>query len=149
MSRRRGVVFVTLLALVGIGIRIGLSDAARWIWVERVYIRTRLGGDLDPEVLGWREFSRWGDRLELSYQVWSVDSGMQRLQGIGDYSTKALTAWDEDGRLYYQVEGSRWQYSAPWKWGMTDRTEPDAPWIREGITPEKWWDRLPDDAKAE
>ena len=61
------------------------------------------------------------------------------------------TCWNPDGTIEVQfnVKSRDRRESPPWLWGMTDQTEPTAPWIIEGLSFEEWWASIPEGMKRE
>ena len=137
MKRSQIILALILLSAGSLCTALWVNDGPLWWWVmtkagEYEYSRD---GHL---IRGQSVNMRFGDRRLLRCDEWYVENGFRRAEGwrsTGKYpgAPERQTQWDFDGRVVYQsrvdADGSNARReSSPWWWGVTDQTEPTAPW---------------------
>ncbi len=113
----------------------------QWATQEREYVRT---GPEDDPYLGYVTKRRWSDTgiPEGPLELWYAESGLPERRGAISSGIYYCTWWNPDGSMGAQIDGNIFREEPPWLWGVTDQTEPSAPWIKDGITAEEWWERV-------
>ena len=153
---RRAIIWGLLVVLVACTLWFG-PPIVCMVVTDAVYVRERKfhfpDGRVAPARVGWQVTAeRWG--LNFCFrdpqEEWYTSTGLlsKRYEPWSD----RVTHWDPDGKIYVQCFGVSFfdrHDSPPWLWGMTDQTEPTAPWIIEGISFEEWWASIPDGLKRE
>ena len=65
--------------------------------------------------------------------VWYVENGMKAWEVFHEHDRIVFsTNWDFHGRVTLQILHGTFRRTPPWLWGVTDQTEPTAPWWEEG-----------------
>ena len=128
MNRSRLVLVVILVAVATLLGSLWVGEGPLWRWVMLVEEEwsSSIG---EAEIRGLVSRHRWKGTRHGSRGAWYVESGYLANQA----APRGLTHWGPDGVVLGQifVEGNgdeRIISSPPWLWGVTDQTEPTAPW---------------------
>lgn len=146
-SRLLLVVIVIAVAVLSVSLWVGEGPLWRLVMLRTVPFQDTWG---ENKVRGWRTYKRWheydgkgkGPRGDLL--AWYVETGFKAAEGedvneVGGW----VTTWEPDGTVRNQMRfvlkkatpmprrKADMKSSPPWWWGVTDQTEPTAPWWEE------------------
>ena len=145
---RRWLLLGLLLAL---GALLGWRGPEVWWWAthERVYYHGRI---IDDAICyGYYTISRASGQKDGPARYWNAETGFlatERLwfaeRGADEYPDATL--YTPLGEVTIQARGdstARERRAKPPWWGaVTDQTAPSAPWIKQGIPADEWWERV-------
>lgn len=98
-----------------------------------------VGGPEGEPAIGYTVINRWSGQT-AGWRTWYIDSGMV-MCSIGQ--TEAYVHYDSDGCVKTVIEGGVGMVTTPpWPCGAHDQTAPSAPWLKAGITPAEFWERV-------
>ena len=142
MKRSKIIVLVLLVCIGGVCVTLWVDEGPLW----RVVMLKTVIWEAPLELSGgWltRGFSttlRWGSvpvRSVYEERAWYVNNGFLCLETHRSNEVHVfITQWRPDGTIERQcqvqvvdpLKASRIATGPPWRWGMTDQTEPTAPW---------------------
>ena len=88
----------------------------------------------NEETTGWATVNRWeaprpGTSAYDGYAVTFFANGLRAVEAKYEQGTFIrATYWRSDGTVSWQDDGYTATIVPPWLWGVTDQTEPTAPW---------------------
>ena len=143
MTRSRLLLAIILLTVAVLCVSLWVGEGPLWRLVMLKQETFQYAADATPhplpnsELRGWTQRSRWAGKV-LRDVAYYVESGFRAFDI--DYR-RGWTAWEPVGKVrsqsYYIFNaegGNNGQVpieGPPWLWGVTDQTEPTAPWWGE------------------
>ncbi len=135
-TRRARLILVgVVLALVAVSVPLA-GPVWEWVTTKETSKLETIDGH---EVLWTRAASRWDAKGPGRVVSYYTENGFKRVEGEWRHGGifHAFTMWNFDGTVRLQQRDpdkhprfSR--QSPPWWWGVTDQTEPTAPWWKGG-----------------
>ena len=126
------VVILVAIAVLCVALWVGEGPLWRWVMLRTVGLTVEEwdGGT----IVGWYAVRRWepGDVAHGKQVFFFRESGLKAHEGVWQRGWPfKFTSWNSDGSVkeQYSLQGRR--ESPPWLWGVTDQTEPTAPWWEE------------------
>ena len=132
--RKRGrlLLLIILLAVAALLVSLWVGEGPLWRWVMLRRVPLENTAIEDHDVVGWLFKHRWSGVVHGRVIGW-YDNGF--LAGVAWHkhgSILRLTNWNYDGSVLRQKElrdGRLEMFEMPpWRWDVTDQTEPSAPW---------------------
>ena len=136
-STRRARLILAVLVLDLVPVAAFLWEPA-WEWVTTgTAVREQF---INSELTrGYITYNRWASPIdnpqpteETFYFVRNGFKQMERFTFPRTYAPNRMTRWRLDGTVEHQILGGEVKGSPPWWWGVTDQTEPTAPWWKGG-----------------
>ena len=128
------ILVAVVLALVAVSVPLA-SPVWYWVMTKETSILETMDGH---EVRGMRAASRWDAKGPGRVVSYYTENGFKAFEGEWRRGKAflTLTMWNFDGTVRLQQrdpdEAPRFaKQSPPWWWGVTDQTNPTAPWWKE------------------
>ena len=150
--RKRGrlalVLILTAVAILCTSLWVQEGPLWRWVMLKRVPFETLLPTSFEGhERVGWVTVKRWSSLETERFKqpifhgpavLYYRENGFKAAEGEAKNGVFIRTTlWDIDGTVRIQDESDEQgmpiegRASPPWHWGVTDQTEPTAPWWDE------------------
>ena len=144
MKRSRLLLAIILVAVTVLCTSFWVGEGPLWrVVMTKLESHEPVPGQVSGQA-GWVRTRRWCGRLH-SWCSWYVENGFMARQGETVFDKKGTlvfhqTEWNRDGSIKQQDIGwyrgitltfDEKPVSPPWLWGVTNQTEPTAPWIKK------------------
>ena len=129
MKRSRLVLVVILVAVAALVTSLWVNEGPLWRWVMVV---EQPIAHLKSDYRGTHLVNRW-TRRNIVTEAFYEDTGFRVLYRREVGNEVRTTRWNRQGHVEAQTleragESTVSLSGPPWRWGLTDQTEPTAPW---------------------